>query len=80
MFCVARSVKRFSRWSSGAPAAQLSCLAIGVEMRASSSLRSASWNPAKPAKPSFCTIRATVGVDTPAASASRVIETRPETG
>ncbi len=65
---------------SGASAAQWSCLAIGLEIVASSSVRSAACSSGKPPKPSLRAMRATVGVETPEESATAVIEPRPESG
>lgn len=73
-------VKRFSMWSSGASSTQFSRFVSGEEIFWSSSARSACWNAGYPAKPSFCTSRATVGVETPADSASAVIDPSPDTG
>ncbi len=43
MLVITASAKRFRMWVSGAPSAHCSCLAIGLEIVASSSPRSEAW-------------------------------------
>jgi len=53
---------------------------IGALIRSATSSRSARCRSENPSKPSFRAMRMTVGVDTPAASASSVTVPSPEIG